>query len=251
MSQHKMPYVSSILTFVWGTFKWATGEKKTCDIPLPIGSMYGIFTYVNGWAFMVNVGTVKIPYMDPMGYTDCLSRDLYHNGLWHKRPKPKTIPIQNVEFFILMFVHRMLSVHPDQKLNIRSLNHPAGLSTCCYIQSMLSWECKGIRLQSLAQQKPESPWVGPLIIPMMVMLVSKDMFECWNKVKLGNKWSDWERQRIHPNMEYIDIYTQYTETLSHLLQSRLSKSPAWKQNHHPAYLHTDWSTDYFLAEVGV
>ena len=152
--------------------------------------MYGIFTYVNGWAFMVNVGTVKIPYMDPMGYTDCLSRDLYHNGLWHKRPKPKTIPIQNVEFFILMFVHRMLSVHPDQKLNIRSLNHPAGLSTCCYIQSMLSWECKGIRLQSLAQQKPESPWVGPLIIPMMVMLVSKDMFECWNKVKLG-KQMEW------------------------------------------------------------
>ena len=31
-----------------------------------IGSMYGIFTYI--WLiFMVNVGTVNIPYMDPMG----------------------------------------------------------------------------------------------------------------------------------------------------------------------------------------
>ena len=32
----------------------------------PIGSMYGIFIYI--WLmFMVNVGTVSIPYMDPMG----------------------------------------------------------------------------------------------------------------------------------------------------------------------------------------
>ena len=35
--------------------------------PKPIGSMYGIFTYI--WLiFMVNVGIyIYIPYMDPMG----------------------------------------------------------------------------------------------------------------------------------------------------------------------------------------
>ena len=34
---------------------------------IPIGSMYGIFTYM----FQPNVGKVNIPYMDPMGYVFC------------------------------------------------------------------------------------------------------------------------------------------------------------------------------------
>ena len=36
------------------------------NVLLPIGSMYGIFTYI--WLiFMVNVGPVNILYIDPMG----------------------------------------------------------------------------------------------------------------------------------------------------------------------------------------
>ena len=41
------------------------------DHPIPIPSMYGIYTYI--WLiFMVNVGTVNIPYMDPMGFSKWL-----------------------------------------------------------------------------------------------------------------------------------------------------------------------------------
>ena len=71
--------------------------------PNPIGSMYGIFTYV--WlVFMVNVGKYNIPYMDPMGMKQpnlvmdagCFQRFLV-SGIFN----PKLVCLRSLFFYKL------------------------------------------------------------------------------------------------------------------------------------------------------
>ena len=43
----------------------------------------GIFTYMNGWFFMVNVGKHTVPYMDPMGNWVVATQRLFmFNPIW-------------------------------------------------------------------------------------------------------------------------------------------------------------------------